>query len=140
MRRNAIYLTIFLTCVVVGFQRANAAEPLAQACRFQFSDGHRGWSIGESQRTFHCWVNRYGSPDVAYSAYIAERESGWYWHATSSTGCLGIYQWLPSTWVSARASFPKLAAVSSPDAYNARSNIGIAIKFQRRYGFGPWEG
>lgn len=138
-RRTFWWLWLIVVSLLLYLNVHNAqAKPLAKDCRFQYSDSRAGWTPQESMRTFNCWVRRYGSPDPVYAWHIAERESRWQHRATSSTGCKGIYQWSSATWEGARASFPKLASVTSSDAYNARSNIAIAVKFQRRFGFGPW--
>lgn len=108
-------------------------------CRYQsLQPGH--WTEREVHKTIHCAITHW---PVSHSTadYVAERESGLYWHATNSTsGACGIYQHLPRYWPGRVASFNDAAPRwdLAPSCYNARSNILVAIRMARSGGWSPW--
>lgn len=110
---------------------------LDQACRFQYADGHAGWSVKEVKRTISCFVRRWPvSRSTAF--YIADRESHFHYLAYNASGCSGVYQWSRSTWASVLDDFPPLYAVLSHNVFNARSNIAYAIRYAHNRSWSPW--
>lgn len=149
MRRNAIYLTIFLTCFVVGFQRANAAPPTGPCHGKVYATPH-GLGAGVIRQhvknligcaTDH-WSVEYGE---GQALCVAERESGyWPWAVNSSSGAAGIYQHLPRYWEGRarlylrREWFPN--SVWPPSPFRARANVLVSIRLAHAVGWYPWGG
>jgi hypothetical protein len=110
-------------------------------CRFQYKDGHRGWSVKESELTIRCVAGKFGV-STSTALYVADRESGF--HATArnrSSGACGLFQHIPTY-------FPgRLRAVSTakpayrsfgPSCYNGRSNTYAALWMAKLHGWGAW--
>lgn len=134
--------------VVLAIGLAAPATPAAAAhswrwnkCRFQYKDGHRGWSVNESKLTIECVAAKFGV-STSTAMYIADRES--HYHATavnSSSGACGLFQHMPQY-------FPdRLRTVSHAKPYyrrfqtwclNARSNTFAALWMAKKHGWGAW--
>lgn len=138
----------FLIAVLLGSlmmlaPTAEAGEWRWNKCRFQTLE-KANWTVFEIKQTIRCAVRHWpvsGGVDKAFA--IAQRESGFYWHATnSSSGACGIYQHLPQYWPirikNFNAKFPHWDGGES--CYNARSNVIVAIWMASTGGWGPWGG
>ena len=119
------------------------AEPMSHACRFQFADHHRGWSVTESRRTIRCAFERLAPGNVTEALRIADRESSYYAHAWNrSTDCRGLFQMMERYWparvrnLTRPAWFPRLWPNLS--AFNARANAIVAARMVATGGWGPW--
>ena len=139
-KQTALALFITLSCITFGAPNANAAsyeQPLDRACRFQLYDGKLGWSTDEVERTIACAVRRW-PVSLTTARAIAWRESKFHATALNASGCAGVYQWAPSTWVSVLDDFPDLYAVLGHGVFNARSNVMYAVKFAHNRSWSPW--
>jgi hypothetical protein len=103
---------------------------------------HHRTYVHDVRHLIWCSVHFYGGVPggVRYADYIAERESGYWPFAVSPTGCMGIYQWAPSTWAHLVSAWPVMNRWLGTDPYNARSNVLRAIRTAHETGWSPWGG
>jgi hypothetical protein len=110
--------------------------------RYQFSDGKRGFTQGEVQKTIREAVDRWPVPGGLRTAFrVAQCESGYYPYSDNAySSAAGVYQMLDSTWASWLTSFraihPHWKVRSS--VYNARSNVLVAISHAHAQGWSAW--
>lgn len=103
-----------------------------------FEKVHRR-TLAEIRCAVH-WVH--GVPGgYAMAVCIAERESGPYtWPWADSGSSQGVFQFIPSTWASARATFRWLASVTNPSVFSMRSNVLFFARYAHSYGLAAWSG
>ena len=98
--------------------------------------------VNRTKHTIRCavgWVH--GVPGGIPMAYcIADRESSFYPWAQSSTGSSGVYQFISSTWASARDTFRWLAIHTIPSVFSMRSNVLFFARYAHTYGLSAWGG
>ena len=106
-------------------------------CRYQYLDGHRGWSTWEVKKTIECSTRRWGvSTDTAL--YIADRESNFEQNATNSySGACGVYQHIPRYFPGRLDAVPDWFGPFGGSCYNARDNVLAAI-WMARNGWSAW--
>jgi len=109
-------------------------------CRYQYLDGHRGWSTWEVKKTIVCATERWGV-STSTALYVADRESNFGQYATNRySGACGVFQHMPAYWpgrVATVASARPLLEPIGTSCYNARSNVLAAI-WMARNGWGAW--
>ena len=110
-------------------------------CRYQYLDGHRGWSTWEVKRTIVCATERWGV-STSTALYVADRESNFGQYATNRySGACGVFQNLPQYWpdrvMSLKDDKPWFEPIST-SCYDARSNILASLHMADRYGWGAW--
>jgi hypothetical protein len=136
--------TICALSMIAGQAHADLAPPISakgslhSACRNQFKDGQKGWSISEAKNTIRCWARRFGASE-AIALCISRYESGWQ-HMASNGTHFGLFQWSGRYWPSTRNQFPVLKRNTAPSVFNARTNAAYALKWQSRIGYSPWAG
>lgn len=81
--------------------------------------------------------NPYSSP-LKSARYIACKESNFHWNSYNPSGCYGVYQFKMSTYLDARNARPLLKAATSPNPYDARSNVLVAVRIAHDSGWSPW--
>lgn len=109
----------------------------SRTCRFN-DLSKLNWTHREVKKTIFCVANHYNDVSLHTAMYVAERESGFYFHATNpSSGTCGIYQHMPQYWAGRVSATPNHWHVTS-NCYNARSNIVTALYMVHVNGWGPW--
>jgi hypothetical protein len=106
-------------------------------CRYQYLDGHRGWSTWEVKKTIECATQKWGV-STSTALYVADRESHFGQYATNATsGACGVFQHLPRYFPSRLASVKETFGPFGGSCYNARDNVLAAI-WLARSGWSPW--
>lgn len=91
--------------------------------------------------TIWCAVHFYNPVPggIQQAVHIAHRESRLVPTATSTTGCMGIYQVCNHIWDSWLGRWPKMTLRYGANPYDARANIMRSIRYASESGWGPWE-
>ena len=135
-------LAVLLVAAVLIPQPANAwsnrDDWRSERCRYARSDGEGGFTIREVARTIECAAGRWNVP-VERALSIARCESGLRANALGGGTYIGIYQFHPDTFRSAYAHRIRFARRwdLKGTAWNARSNVVIAIRIMQRT-YAPW--
>jgi hypothetical protein len=120
--------------------KPKASEWRSQECRFGgLTKG--GWAQREVVLTIECAVRKWPvSGGVPFAVQVAACESGLRADASNDGRYLGVYQHAASYWPSRRAHFNPGAWDKALDvsAFNARSNVVVAIRMAHSGGWGPW--
>lgn len=135
---SAAITAALLTSTIPASAGQHHTKPVRTFARFQYEDGHKGWSQKEAKMTIKAAVARW-PVSLNMAMYVANRESGFYYKANNPTStAAGIYQFVKGTWESAHRMFTKLNKWTSDHVYNARANILVAIKFVHTHSWSPW--
>lgn len=138
--KTLICAALILTTTNIGTAHAGITTWRDTECRYQYLDGHRGWSTWEVKRTIVCATDKWGV-STSYALYVADRESNFGQYATNGyTGACGVFQHMPTYWPSRLATLevakPKFGPLGT-SCFNARSNVLAAI-WMARNGWGAW--
>lgn len=137
--KTLICAALILTTTNIG--TAHATENWRDTeCRYQYLDGHRGWSTWEVKRTIWCATKKWGV-STSTALYVADRESHFGQYATNRySGACGVYQHMPAYWPGRITTLdgqrPSLRPLGT-SCYNARSNVMAAI-WMARGGWSAW--
>jgi hypothetical protein len=141
MTRAVVVVSLVLSPVLLP--EVAHAEPVQDACRFQYLDHHAGWTTLESRREVICAFRLFDPSQTSEALYIADRESSFYAKAVNPySGAAGLFQHLRGYWdgrvrsLGKRAWFPRLWPDVSP--FNARANALITAKMVALGGWGAW--
>lgn len=121
--------------------RSQANEWRSRECRFARLDGHGGWVQREVIATIGCAVARWPvAGGVGFAIEVAACESGLRANASNGGRYLGVYQHAASAWPWRVNHYTPKAWGKSlhPSAFNARSNVIVAIRMAHGGGWSPW--
>lgn len=111
-------------------------------CRYARWDGRHGVTDTEVRKMVRCAVRRWPVEGGLTKAYAVIRcESGFDEGAyNASSGAGGIYQFLASTWDSARRRYHQLGQrlELSLSRFNARASAIVGTRYASEGGWGPW--
>ena len=134
-----------IAVVILGLSgTANAASRdfnRSLECRYASEQGNRTMNVHEAKLTIACAVHQMPVVGgVTRALCIAERESGFYFHATNPSGASGIFQVVRGTWASWTAHFASWRHQHAipPNVFSGRANILVAIRAASQWGWGSW--
>lgn len=145
-RKGAYMLRRILTGVLTAILLVSAV-PVSSAsshgwrwneCRYQYKDGHAGFSVKEVKATIRCGAAHFGV-SVTTAMYVADRESRFRATAVnSSSGACGVFQHMPRLYPDRLKAVPFEYKWLSSRCLDGRSNVLAALWTAHKYGWGPW--
>jgi hypothetical protein len=137
----ALLVAVALGTIAAGPAGARPGWDREAECRYARWDGRAGWSTQEVRRTIVCAVGKWSVQGGAGAAIaIAACESGLNANASNGGRYLGVYQHAAAYWPARVDAFnpPTWDRPLSRSAFNARSNVVVAIRMAHAGGWGPW--